>query len=155
MSLLVDDCRLCFNTLINGKKQNPKKHCRQKNKDIWRGKLPAGLSDFSGALVGVASLSVSAHLLSLVVCPRCKSSLESNLKMGAVVVTGEAMVGRSWERTDGGVAGGLESFLIAFSMSEVREQSGTMIMGIWSDFFWLTDLIDWLFKSKLIFVVLN
>lgn len=50
--------------------------------------------------------------------------------MGAVVVTGGAMVGRSWERADGGVAGGLESFLIAFSMSEVREQSGATIMGI-------------------------
>lgn len=50
--------------------------------------------------------------------------------MGAVVLSGGATVGSSWERADGGVAAGLESFLIAFWSSEVREQSGTTIMGI-------------------------
>lgn len=49
--------------------------------------------------------------------------------MGAVVVMGGATVGRSWESTNGGVTAGLEA-LIAFSVSEVREQSGTTIMGI-------------------------
>lgn len=50
--------------------------------------------------------------------------------MGAVVVMGGATVGRSWESTNGGVTAGLEAFLIAFSVSEVREQSSTTIMGI-------------------------
>lgn len=50
--------------------------------------------------------------------------------MGAVVVTGGATVGRSWARADGGVAAASESFLIAFWLSEVREQSGPTIMGI-------------------------
>lgn len=93
-------------------------------------KLPAGTLDFSGALVGGASLSAFARFSSFVVWPWCKSSLESNLKMGAAVVTGGATVGSSWERADGGVAAASESFLIAFSGSEVREQSGTSIMGI-------------------------
>lgn len=92
--------------------------------------LPAGILDFLGALVEVASLSAFARFSSFVVRPWCKSSLESNLKMWAVVVTGGATVGRSWERANGGVAAGLEVFLIAFSSSEVREQSGTLIMGI-------------------------
>lgn len=41
-----------------------------------------------------------------------------------------ALVYRSWGRAGGRVARRLESFLIVFSLSEVREQSGTMIMGI-------------------------
>lgn len=45
-------------------------------------------------------------------------------------MSGGATVGSSWERADGGVAAGLEAFLIAFSLSEVREQSGTTVMGI-------------------------
>lgn len=75
-------------------------------------------------------MSAFARFSSFVVWPWCKSSLESNLKMGAVVVTGGATVGSSWESANGGVAAGLESFLIEFSVSEVREQSGTTIMGI-------------------------
>lgn len=47
----------------------------------------------------------------------------------AVAVRG-ALVDRSWGRAGGRVAGRLESFLIVFSLSEVREQSGTVIMGI-------------------------
>lgn len=39
-----------------------------------------------------------------------------------VVMVGGATVGRSWDRADGGVAGGSESFLITFSVSEVERE---------------------------------
>lgn len=67
----------------------------------------------------------------LVVGPRCKSPLEGNLRRGvAVVLVGGALVGRSLGASDGRAAGRSELFLRVFSLSDVREERGTVMMGL-------------------------
>lgn len=67
----------------------------------------------------------------LVVGPRCESPLEGNLRRGAaVVLVGGALVGRSLGASDGRAAGRSELFLRVFSLSDVREERGTVMMGL-------------------------
>lgn len=113
-----------------------------KKKGSGEVKLPAELWGFSGALV---------------VCPWCESALEGNLRRGEAVeveveveveVAGGALVGRSWGRAGGRSTALLESFLRVFPLSGVRQERGTLIMGIWSSrlsvvtkiLFWSTDV---------------
>lgn len=49
-----------------------------------------------------------------------------------VAVAGGALVGRSWGRAGRRSAALLESFLRVFPLSGVRQERGTLIMGIWS-----------------------